>query len=110
MLDSVTATLQKIQGITEFIDPGETIAENETVVGEMNEEQKKVYSYIAGPGKDNRLEAMLHPTPEILRQAHLDALIRDLLFFNVNDSLKLWDHHGVGFRVGFKIVVFDGEA
>lgn len=103
-------------------DPGKKIEENEEIVGDMTELEKKIYALSNANGKMSgylALKAMYDLSDgdeheSTLLQAHrlkdqskcLKDLLWALIWERLNDTIG---HRAIGVRKGFRIVAFEGS-
>jgi len=106
--------------ITDYLEPDNEVSPNENLVGEMDDDQKKLYT------KWTSLKAeAIHCRADVitkrgdpLEQAKAQALelqtktdlIKELFWISIRDGFQLWGKDAIGVRKGFIIVWYESSG
>jgi len=93
--------MRKIDGIVTFTDIDEDVHEKDTVVADMTEDQKKMYTYMHNLGEVNR-STKDEKIKEQTYQEH--EVLYPLFWYDIRTTYNLIGEPSIGVRKGFKIV------
>ena len=105
----------EIHEISSFIEPTEEVKEGETVVGQVSEELKALYTMYKTTAKSADLLSVERNYRKItdeesakISELKFKARALEMLFWvGINDEHSLWGHvAGVDVRVGWRVVEF----
>ena len=106
----------ELKQVKRFIEPDSDVAGGETIVGDMSDEHKALYSltrYIAKEASDIQSDLLICSDNEEEKKAMACALaakanlINDLFWIVLKNDLSLWScPEALGVRRGFKVVTY----
>jgi len=106
----------ELKQVSNFLEPEEEIKQGETVVGDMSNETKALYTlsrYKAKEALDIQAGLMICRENEEEKKAAINAakargaLLYEILWVYLRDDLNLWNAgRGLALRRGFKVVTY----
>ena len=109
--------LENMETVNKIVEPEGKVKENENVVGQMTEAQKRLYSltrqemeklhYLAVKIRFGDREDREARTSEAMEMKGKIDLMERLLWADIRETNMLWASSNIGFREGFTIVEYE---
>lgn len=108
----------ELQLITDYIEPKNPVEKNETVIGQMTDDHKKLYTLwlstdkrIAELALEHRFGKLDDEQNALVHQLYSKSKVLKLLFWTaINDEFNIWAHdETTGVREGYTVVEFKDE-